>query len=125
MRRKVTRKLGSAARGAARSVARAAGANKGKIGVAAAGVALVAGAVVLAKKQRSRRKLTEGSGAVASEPQADGVAETPEAAKHIPVAVGADLIPRGDSRKGTMTEAPVPGARFNETREDRKNSRMQ
>lgn len=120
MRKRIAKKLGSAARGAAR----AAGANKGKIGLAAAGVALVAGAVVLAKKKRARRKLNEGSGAVASEPQAEGTADSEEAAMRIPVAVDADLTPRGDSRKGTMTEAPVPGARFNETREDRKNNRM-
>lgn len=116
MRRKVAKELGRAGKTLSR--------NKGKVGLAAAGVALVAGALVVARK-RMRRRRTDGSGAVASEPQHDGVADSAESAMHIPLAIGADLRPRGDSRKGTMKDAPVAGALFNEVREDRKESRVQ
>ncbi len=91
---------------------------KGKIGLAAAGVVLVAGAVVLAKKKRAQRKAIEGKRAVASKQHADGLTESAESASMIPVAADADLSPRGDSRKGFMTEAPVAGARFNGVRDD-------
>lgn len=115
MRKKdVTKAVGRAARTAGKVAGRAAlkvagkagkvAGKKGKIGLAAAGVVLVAGAVALARKKRARGKLSEG---------------TAESARKIPVSADADLSPRGDGRKGTMPDAPVAGARFNEPKDGR------
>lgn len=110
MRKKVAKGLGRAAR--------AVGKNKGKAGLAVAGAALVAGAVVLAKKHRARRARNDGSGDLASssDEQANStVADSAEAALHIPV------MREPDAER--MTEAPVAGGRFNHVREDRKTAR--
>ena len=123
MRKKdVTKAVGRAARTAGKVAGRAAlkvagkagkvagkvAGKKGKIGLAAAGVVLVAGAVALARKKRARGKRSEG---------------TAESARKIPVSADADLSPRGDGRKGTMPDAPVAGARFNDVRDEPKDGR--
>jgi hypothetical protein len=111
---------------------RAVAKNKGKAGIAVAGVALAAGAILLAKKTRARRKRNDGAGALASsvdELSTPETADSSEAAMNIPVARDADLPSesgsqtRATTRRGSMTAAPVPGARFNGVRNDRKETR--
>lgn len=124
MRKKVAKQIGRAARSAGKGLVN----NKKKVGLAAVGVALVTGAIVLAqKKKRARRARNDGAGALASEPetQADGAPESEESAMSIPVVGDADVASRSNSRSGSMTEAPVAGARFNNVRDDRKGPRVQ
>jgi hypothetical protein len=124
MRKKVAKKIGRAVR--------AVGSNKTKAGLAAAGVVLAAGAIILAKKRRSRRARNDAEGDVDSNTEksvASGEAGSTDAALDIPVAMEADTVSesgsntRATTRRGRMVEAPVAGARFNQVRNDRKETR--
>ena len=123
MRKTVAKRIGRAARAAGKHL----GKNKSTVGLAAAGAAVVVGAVVLAKNRRARRARNDGTGASAEEPDARSaeIGDSAEAAMHIPVVADADATTRSRSRKGRMTEAPVAGARFNDVREDRKDTRTE